>query len=103
MRLYVYIKLHVPYFYEILEFEHFQNSFSNYFMIPGTVFFFPRDTFSVARDTFSKIDQNMHVTRKNARDNLTAKNARDNFWFARDKNRIFLPMTKKNARDIFKE
>ena len=45
----------------------------------------------------------MHVTRKNARDNLTAKNARDNFWFARDKNRIFLPVTKKNARDIFGE
>ena len=54
----------------------------------------------------------MHVTRKNARDNLTAKNARDNFWFARDKNRIFLPVTKKipvtilgireNARDTSK-
>ena len=37
----------------------------------------------------------MHVTI------LTAKNARDNLGFARDKNRIFLPVTKKNARDIF--
>ena len=37
----------------------------------------------------------MHVTI------LTPKNARDNFWRSRDKNRIFLPVTKKNARDIF--
>ena len=58
------------------------------------MFFFPRDTFSVARDTFSKNDQNMHVTRKNARDNFDRKNARDNLGFARDKNRIFLPVTK---------
>ena len=63
--------------------------------------FFPRDTFSVARDTFPKNDRNMHVTRKNARDNFTAENARDNLGFACDKNRIFLPVTKKNARDIF--
>ena len=59
--------------------------------------FFPRDTFSVAPNTFSKNDQKMHVKI------LTAKNARDNFWFARDKIRIFLPVTKKNARDIYQK
>ena len=42
----------------------------------------------------------MHVTRKYARDIFGQKNARDNLWLARDKNRIFLPVTKKNARDI---
>ena len=32
---------------------------------------------------------------------LTPKSARDIFFFARDKNRKIVPVTKKNARDIF--